>query len=182
MPPHSLIAGHLQTLASMVPLFPQDAIKVYLFGALTAKYSSTGALYLDLWPFAAPFLIITSPYLANQVNVKPEIALEKPNALRTWFWSITGGISLFDARANEWNALRGLFARAFSEKHLIALVPAIVEETEVYCEVLREKAARGEMFMMDPVNLRLMLDVIGRTGLCVFYFTLHQYLRHGANC
>jgi hypothetical protein len=51
---------------------------------------------------------------------------------------------------------------------MMTLVPAMVEETLVYCDILREKAKKGDMFFMDPVNLRLMLDVIGRTGLCVY--------------
>lgn len=51
---------------------------------------------------------------------------------------------------------------------MMTLVPAMVDETQVYCDILREKAETGEMFKLDPINLRLMLDVIGRTGLFVF--------------
>lgn len=167
MPDHSFAAGHLQTLASMVKLYPKDAIKVYLFGEVNRRFSRSGACYLDLWPFAEPFLVITSPYLANQVSSNSAIALEKPDALRKWFWSITGGISIFDAPSDQWKPLRRLFSRGFSANHFMTLVPCMVEEAQVYCETLREKAREGNMFFMDPINLRLMLDIIGQTGLYV---------------
>jgi len=165
MPEHSFAAGHLQTLASIVKLYPRDALKIYLFGEINRKFGKGGACYLDVWPFGEPFLVITSPHLANQVASNPAIALEKPDALRKWFWSITGGISIFDAPAKDWKPLRGLFNRGFSSNHMMTLVPAMVEETQVYCDILRKKAKKGGMFNMDPVNLRLMLDVIGQTGL-----------------
>lgn len=172
MPDHSFFAGHLQSLSSIVNLYPKDAIKVYLFGEINQRFSRSGACYLDLWPFAEPFLVITSPYLANQVSSNPALALEKPDALRKWFWSITGGISIFDAPASEWKSLRKLFSRGFSANHWMTLVPCMVEEAQVYCETLREKAREGDMFFMDPINLRLMLDIIGQTGLYVFIIFL----------
>jgi cytochrome P450 len=165
MPAHSFIAGHLGVLASIIKLYPKDAIKVYLFGELSRQASNSGACYMDLWPFSEPFLLITSPYLANQATSHPALALEKPDALRKWVWSLAGGISIFDAPASRWKPLRALFNRGFSASHLMTLVPLMVEETEVYCETLREKARGGEMCFLDPVNLRLMLDIIGRTGL-----------------
>lgn len=164
MPEHNFAAGHLRALASIVPLYPRDAIKVYVFGEIHRRFSRGGALYQDLWPFAEPFLIITSPYLANQFT-SPPIALNKPDALRKWTWSISGGISVFDAPAEEWKPLRTLFNRGFSSNHLMTLVPCIIEETQVYCETLRQHAIAGDMFYLDPINLRYMLDVIGRTTL-----------------
>ncbi|TGO22584.1 hypothetical protein BPAE_0162g00200 [Botrytis paeoniae] len=66
MPPHNFLAGHLIELTNVIKGFPADALKVYLFAALARKYSRNGASYLDPYPFGAPFLIITSPLLANQ--------------------------------------------------------------------------------------------------------------------
>jgi len=168
MPEHSFAAGHLQILASIVKIYPRDAIKIYLFGEIGRKFSKAGAYYLDLWPFSEPFLVITSPYLANQVVSNPAIALEKPDALRKWFWSITGGISIFDAPADKWKPLRALFNRGFSATHLMTIVPTMVEETQMYCETLREHARKRDLFYLDPTNLRFMLDIIGQIGLYVY--------------
>ena len=164
MPPHSFAAGHLPSLASIVNLYPRNGIKVYLFGELVRLFGKSGAVYLDLWPLAEPFLVITSPYLANQVATTA-IAYEKPDALRTWFYSLAGGISMFDAPGEKWKSLRALFNRGFSANHLLSLIPIMVEETEVYCDILRQHAKKGDMFYLDPTNLRFMLDVIGRTAL-----------------
>jgi cytochrome P450 len=164
MAPHSLLTGHLLTLASIVPLFPKDIIKTYIFEVVVSRFGKNGACYLDLWPFAEPFLVITSPHLANQVT-SPPVALEKPNALRVWAWSLSGGINLFDAPSEEWKPLRALFSRGFSANHLMNLVPSIVEETQVYCNILREHAKSDALFYLDTTNVKFMLDVIGRTAL-----------------
>jgi cytochrome P450 len=164
MPPHNFAAGHLPSLASIVSLYPKDGIKVYLFGELVRMFGKSGAVYLDLWPLAEPFLVITSPYLANQVT-NTAIAYEKPDALRTWFHPLAGGISLFDAPAEQWKSLRALFNRGFSANNLLSQIPVMVEETEVYCDILRQHAKKGEMVYLDPINIRFMLDVIGRTAL-----------------
>jgi cytochrome P450 len=164
MPPHKFAAGHLPSLASVVNIYPRNGIKVYLFGELVRRFGKSGAVYLDLWPLAEPFLVITSPYLANQVTTTA-IAYEKPDALRKWFHSLTGGISIFDAPGGQWKSLRALFNRGFSANHLLPLVPDMIEEAEIYCSILRGHAKKGDMFYLDPTNLRFMLDVIGRAAL-----------------
>lgn len=79
MAPHSLLTRHL-SLASIVPLFPKDIIKTYIFEVVVSRFGKNGACYLDLWPFAEPFLVITSPHLANQVT-SPPVALERSRML-----------------------------------------------------------------------------------------------------
>ncbi|QSZ34445.1 hypothetical protein DSL72_006037 [Monilinia vaccinii-corymbosi] len=165
MPPHNPFAGHLIKLSDAMNGFPRDALKVYFFAALSRQYSRNGAFYLDLYPFAAPFLVITSPFLANQAVQSTPLSCRKPDALRTCFWSITGGTSIFDAEYDEWKYLRGLFARGFSHKYFMGLVPAVVNEVEVYASGLREKARDAEMFELDGFNLRFMIDLIGITAL-----------------
>jgi cytochrome P450 len=164
MAPHSFAAGHLPTIASIVKLFPADGLKVYIFGEMNRRFGKSGAMYLDVWPLGSPFLVITSPFLANQVTTT-SVAYEKPDALRTWFYPLTGGISIFDAPAEKWKSLRALFVRGFSANHLLSLIPQMVEETEVYCDTLRQHARKGDMFSLDQTTLRFMLDVIGRNAL-----------------
>jgi cytochrome P450 len=164
MAPHNLLTGHLLVLSSVMPLFPKDVIKTYIFEIIVRRFGKNGAVYLDLWPFSEPFLILTSPHLANQAN-SPPVALEKPNALRVWTWSLSGGTNLFDAPPEEWKPLRALFSRGFSANHLMNLVPSIVEETQVYCTILRKHAKLDDLFFLDTTNVKFMLDVIGRTAL-----------------
>lgn len=164
MAPHSLLTGHLINLSSEIPSFPKDIIKTYIFANIVRKFGKNGICYLDLWPFAKPFILVTSPFIANQTNAPP-VALEKPDALRVWAWSLSGGTNLFDARPEEWKPLRALFNRGFSANHLMNLVPSIVEETKVYCNILRENARSSKLFYLDTTNVKYMLDVIGRTAL-----------------
>ncbi|KAJ8062537.1 hypothetical protein OCU04_009065 [Sclerotinia nivalis] len=52
-----------------------------------------------------------------------------------------------------------------ASEHLTSLVPGMVKQCTQYCETLRELAKKSEMFQLDPVTLRLMLDLIGKTIL-----------------
>jgi cytochrome P450 len=165
MPPHNFAAGHLLSLKSVIDQLPSDAHKVYAFGRLSRQFKGKGAYYIDLWPFSAPFLIVTSPSLANQAVQTTEIALEKPEALRVWGRSLTGGTSMFDAHPEQWRELRALFSPGFSTGHLMTLVPTIVDVARVYCETLRDHARRGDLFFLDPTTARYIMDIIGRVAL-----------------
>ncbi|KAI9706861.1 MAG: hypothetical protein M1820_004640 [Bogoriella megaspora] len=44
-------------------------------------------------------------------------------------------------------------------------VPQMIEDILIYCDILRERAAKGEMFQMDPLTVNLNLDIIG--GLAI---------------
>jgi hypothetical protein len=41
----------------------------------------------------------------------------------------------------------------------------MIEETKIYAEILRGLAKKGEMFYLDLVTLRFMMDMIGKTLL-----------------
>lgn len=140
--------------------FPANAHKVYGFGAISRKFN--GAYYLDLWPAATPFLVVTSPTLAHQAMQTTRISIEKPDDLRTWFKSLTGGTSMFDARPEEWRGLRNLFRSGFSNNHLMTLAPMLVKETLVYCQTLRAHAEKGDMIYLDPITLRFVIDIVGQ--------------------
>ena len=164
---HSFVAGHLLSIKPIMDRYPKDAHKVYTFGEMSRKFPKSGAYYLDLWPLSNPFLMVTSPTLADQATQTTSVAYERPDALRKWFLSIAGGQNLFDAHGKDWKPLRALFNPGFSTRHLLTLVPVLMEEILIYCETLRLHAKIGDTFYLDPTTLRFTVDIIGRVVLLV---------------
>lgn len=160
---HNFAFGHLMAVKFHIEKFPSNAHKQHAFGAMSRQFKS--AHYVDMWPFSEPFLMVTSPTLAQQVVQTTPVAYEKPDALRKWFYPLAGGINMFDAPPQQWKPIRSLFGPGFSTAHLMTLVPSMVEQTLTYCETLRRHAREGDMFMLDPTTLRFIMDIIGKTVL-----------------
>lgn len=78
---------------------------------------------------------------------------------------IAGGTTIFDLDEPEWKAWRSIFNKGFQGDRIMALVPSMVEETMTYVKTLRGYADRKEICYLDPVTLRFMIDMIGRTVL-----------------
>ncbi len=166
-PNHSFLFGHLLFIQSVMDTLPKDAHQNLAFGEAARRYfADEGAYYIDLWPFSEPMLIVVSAALATQATqTLANIAAQRPHFLRSWFRPITGGPSIFDMPEADWKPWRAIFNRAFSPVHLLSLVPGMVAEAGIYCDVLRQHARDGDMFFLDPMTLRYMMDVIGRNML-----------------
>jgi cytochrome P450 len=65
----------------------------------------------------------------------------------------------------EWKYWRSIFNPGFSAGHLMALVPEIVKETIVFCEVLQDHAIKQDIFPMKTLTDDLAMDVIGKVVL-----------------
>lgn len=162
MPPNNFFLGHLTTVLHVRSRFPKDAYKNYFFGAIATSFDADAA-YLDLWPFSDPLLIVANAEMAEQATSNTTVAFEKPEALRIWLRPIAGGITMFDGSSEVWKPLRAMFNAGFTSNYVWSLVPAIVREVNVYRKILRQRAQEKEMFFMDPVTLRFMIDVTGNT-------------------
>lgn len=111
-------------------------------------------------------IIVTSPLVAAQVaQTNAKICCERASLLKRFFKPIAGGPNLFDMTEKEWRPWRGIFTKGFGTEQVTNLVPHVLRETEVYKEKLRGLARKEEMFYLDLVTLRFMIDVIGQTIL-----------------
>ena len=133
-------------------------------GDISRKFS-TGLYYLDLWPMSVPFMIVSSPTMANQATQQSNLAHERPRELRDWFRPITGGPALFDMSYEEWKPWLSLFSPGFSASNLLTHVPEIIEETLTYHATLIEHARKGYVFQLNNVTLRFTMDLMGRVVL-----------------
>ena len=150
----------------MIDKLPPNAHYQSALGDIAREhFSKEGVYYLDLWPVSGLFLVVVSPHVANQIHANPVMSMERPSLLPRFFKPICGGPSMFDLPQEKWKPWRAIFSRGFSADHILSLVPAMVDETVVYCETLRQLAQKKEMFYLDLMTLRFTIDVIGKTIL-----------------
>jgi hypothetical protein len=62
--------------------------------------------------------------------------LKRPESLKEWFKSITGGESLSDMSVEDWKPWRAMFNPGFSATNLLTPVPGVIEETLAYRDML----------------------------------------------
>ena len=78
---------------------------------------------------------------------------------------------MFDVNEAAWKPWRSVFNKGFHSDHISSLVPDITNEILVYVETLCAAAKKNEMVFLEPITLRFMIDVIGKTVLYVLLQT-----------
>ncbi|KAL8893741.1 MAG: hypothetical protein Q9192_004975, partial [Flavoplaca navasiana] len=165
MPPHPPVFGHLLITNSALSELPRDAHAHYLPSQLRLKYPSLGPVYyLDMWPFAPPFLVATSPDVIWQFT-QSEAHLPNHPGIRKYLRPITGGGDLGSMEGEEWKKWRKIYNPGFSAGHIQTLVPTIVEEVGIFVDILKGHARKGDMFSLDEAAINATMDVIGRVAL-----------------
>ena len=138
-------------------------------------FQQGGSYYLDLWPLSPPLMLTFSPTTATAVmQTDYNIATSRPDMLDRFFKPIAGGPNMFDMAEPEWKPWRAIFSKGFNNEHFVSHLPGMIEETNVYAGILRGHAQKEEMFSLDLVSLRFMMDMIGRTLLFDFRTLLNR--------
>jgi len=164
MPPHHLIFGHLIVLARIMSKLPKDAHPHYLPDQLRQTYPDLGPIfYLDAWPFITLTLVVASPATLSQITT--ERVLPKFPAIKDFLYPLANGKDLVSMDGREWKYWRNILNSGFSASHLITLVPDIVRETAVFCEMLQHHAREHDVFRMKALTDNLAMDVIGKVVL-----------------
>jgi cytochrome P450 len=162
MPKYNAAFAHLLVLKKLMDKLPVDCTTNTSFLEI-AKQFPNGLFYFDLWPFAPPLLVVNTPSAADQLAEAP---LYKPeNINRAANRDLAGGPNLFTMEEKPWKVWRSLFNRGFSAGYMLELVPAIVTETKVFCDTLREHAQRAAMFQLENHTIKLTIDVIGAVAV-----------------
>lgn len=169
-PGHNFLFGHLLYLKTMLDKLPKDCHYVHAFADIYREYfQNQGAFYLDLWPLSGIIIEVFSPTMAAAVlQTNYKIATSRPDMLPRFFKPIAGGPNMFDMAEPEWRPWRAVFSKGFNSEHFVSQLPGMIEETKIYVESLRDLALKGEMFYLDHVTLRFMMDMIGKTLLFDF--------------
>lgn len=164
MPPHNPIFGHVFVLARIMSRLPKDAHPHYLADQLRQAYPDMGPIfYLDAWPFITLTLVVASP--ATLAQITTDHVLPKFPAIKDFLYPLANGKDLVSMDGQEWKYWRSIFNPGFSASHLMPLVPNIVKETMVFCEILHDHVIKQDIFPMKTLTDDLAMDVIGKVVL-----------------
>ncbi len=164
MPPWNPILGHLYFCHKITSALPKDAHPNYLADMIRRKMPDLGPIYyLDTWPFGPQILIVASTQGLYQIT--QEHSLPKYHALKWFLQPITEGLDIVTMEGNLWKTWRGIFNPGFSANHLMGLTQNLVEETDVFCDILQKRLTDQKTFQMKDLTDNLTMDIIGRVVL-----------------
>ncbi|KAL2810347.1 cytochrome P450 [Aspergillus granulosus] len=167
-PPHNAFLGHLIAMADVTRALPKDISPHIIFTQLQHKYNLGSLFTVDLRPFSPDkILVIADPLLAKKVTRAPLLPKHPVNT--AIISHVVGQKSLILSEGREWYAMRSIFAPGFAASKIITLTSAVVDETLIFCNILRQHAQTGEVFRLWDATIALTIDVIGRAILDVTF-------------
>lgn len=160
MPPYHPIFGHLLEVGDIYSSIPPDAHPLYLPDQLRRKYPNMGPVfYVDMWPFAQPFLFTDSTATASQLMQEhPQM---KADDIRRFMYPLTKLNDLVSSEGQLWKDWRNALSPAFSANNLISLLPQILEAVSTYVDVLGENAQSQDTFSLENAAINMTMEVIG---------------------
>jgi cytochrome P450 len=166
MPKWNPFFGHLLVVNDIFKArnLPPDIQRPELFRILSEGFDESESLYyVDLWPFISPLLLVSSPNYAIQACQQHELG--KPDDLVPFLHPIAGGNSIFTANGEDSKRTRSLFSSGFNSSYVLNQTTHIVQEAEVFVQILRNYAKNGDIIQLDKVTLNYMMDVSGAMTL-----------------
>ncbi|KAL8685884.1 MAG: hypothetical protein Q9218_007489, partial [Villophora microphyllina] len=163
-PPWHPIFGNLITMGKAAAAYPPNTHPHMYPHWLRKQFPELGSVfYIDVWPVAAPMLIILDPAVAAQVIVQH--SLPKHYSTREYVYPLIGSKNLVTLEGKEWKRWRGMFNPGFASAHLMSLVGGMVADTVQFTKILSDYAAQGKVFQLEDAATRLTVDIIGDVTL-----------------
>jgi cytochrome P450 len=147
----------------MAAALPPDVHPHHYWQYLRTTYNLGDFYYFDVWPMGPPTLIICEAELADYVTVKQ--SLDKHPMVKEYLKQHLGVENMAAANGAIWKKARMVYNPGFATGHLMTIISEIVEDVQVFYDVLSELAESGEVCEMEGVAMKLSFDVIGRLVL-----------------
>lgn len=171
--PHNPILGHLLTVGKYMAALPSDCHGDYMMLQIQSHWRELfpgldrcpPVAYVDVWPFSAPLIISIDPVVSAQFT--QDVSLVKAPEQKRFLYPLTRNRDLSSYEGAEWKVWRRRFNPGFSAQNITARIPDLVEEVEVFVQLLRERVGKkvgawGPVFPLEGLTINLTLDVIGR--------------------
>ncbi|KAJ3579330.1 hypothetical protein NPX13_g1235 [Xylaria arbuscula] len=173
--PHSWLWGHLKVLGDWRAENPPDtnfySFHVWLIKNCRRYFPDLDfpppVVYLDIWPAEIPLALVFDPVSASQFAQAPN--LPKLPLATEFLVPLTSGRDLVSTDGQEWKTWRSRFNPGFSQRNLIAMLPALIEEVSIFVKQLENLAGSkgqfGSVFKLDEKTINLTFDIICRAAL-----------------
>jgi cytochrome P450 len=155
--------------------FPPNMHPQSYITAMVRRYKLPAVFYVDLWPAADPWVVLTEPELMDAVQVTR--AYDNHPLAEATLRPFIGPNVVATVNGPVWKRLHGAMAPAFLPSHVRTLTTLMAEQTLVFRERLAELARATAPFSFEHESARLVFDVIGQL---VFHFPLHAQTPGGS--
>ncbi|KAK0849759.1 hypothetical protein LTS02_013452 [Friedmanniomyces endolithicus] len=162
-PPHSYLWGHLRAMDVVLRKQPKNAAPQTLFNIIQEEYGLPDTFYLDVWPAGAPILITFDTAVMHEFTVAQ--SLPKHPAVDKFLQNFGGPGNLASSEGAVWKKWRSAFNPGFSASHIMSLVPLMVDECEIFSDILTKHAKNNDLFRLERAATSLTVDIIGRVVL-----------------
>lgn len=167
-PPHSLFWGHLKLMGEISSLFPPQTYSGFFYSEIAKRYNLPAVWYLDLWPFAPPQLVVTSPDLSREILVGRLYPVHEE--LEKIMTVLFGPKTIVAVNGNLWRALHHIIAPSFTPQAVKSHVTTIVHNTLGLRDRLLARADDSDAFSLEEEISKTTFDV---TSTIVLGFSLN---------
>ena len=110
-------------------------------------------------------LVLMNPDMMYQLTQANQ--LPKDKGLRSFLRPLTGKEDLVTLEGAAWKRWRGIFNPGFSANHISTMIPEMIEEVQIFRNILQRHARNDDTFYLEDTTLNLTIDIIGRVVMCV---------------
>ncbi|KAF4972157.1 hypothetical protein FZEAL_9658 [Fusarium zealandicum] len=176
MMPHSLLWGHLGKLFELLVNpkdMPDDMAINYLQWHIVKDWKRhfpeqehcPHVIYIDWWPLSVSYVLVTDPAVASQYlqnRSAPKIIADK-----NFVYAFTRNLDLISMDGDQWKEWRSRANPCFSARNILAQLPDMLEEMQIFTGLLKDKAGKdgawGQLFQLEEAAMDLTFDVVCRT-------------------
>ncbi|KAK4171682.1 putative cytochrome P450 E-class, group I [Triangularia setosa] len=173
----SFIWGHMKTIHEFT-VKNNDRPGLHIDWILREMVEAAGnpsVLLVDTRPAGYAMAVISSHEVAEQLSKAtkqyPWSAPKSPTIAD--LVNLIGPHSILSKQREEWKSVRKQYNPGFAPKHLITLLPCIIDKTEIFLGRLNKLCESGESFPLTDLIISLTFDIIGAVTMGINFDAQH---------
>ncbi|KAK4461333.1 cytochrome P450 [Cladorrhinum samala] len=157
-----LLFGHLKHMGEFMKQGAADAHPDIIFGKMRDALGQPPLMLVDMRPVNKAMVLVADHEIAEQISrASKKYPASVPKTDLSALRPLIGDTSILWVDHDQWKPLRRRFTAGFAPQHLYTLLPAIMEKTDQFIDILDGHAASGDEVAVMPLIMNLTFDVIG---------------------
>lgn len=155
-----MLFGHIPSIAKVVAKLPPNLHGHWHMWYLRKDHKLPKLWYMDVWPVGPSILVVQDNALALEVG-----HMRKHKIMKAFLDPIAGPENMVTLEGAAWKRWRQIFNPGFAQSHLTSILPSILDDMEVFAQIIGEHADRGKVFRLEEAATRLTFDVIAKVAM-----------------